>query len=232
MPTIDQARSWYPAEDPVHGFDHVLRVYYLTERLGSAEGADMDILRAAVLLHDAEPTDDDWNQYNPELDQDGVVLERPPVEVKKRQSHHHVSSEFAARVLFGEGWSKERIESVQHCILAHRFRDDSVQPRTVEAKVLFDADKLDAIGAIGVARAIAYAARAGQPLYVQPSDLFKSTGEKQAGEPHSAYHEHIYKLSKLKDRLYTRTGRELARERHRVMVRFFDRLGEEVQGLS
>jgi hypothetical protein len=54
MPTIESARLWYPASDPVHGFDHVLRVYRLAERLAQAEGADLEIVRAAALLHDAE----------------------------------------------------------------------------------------------------------------------------------------------------------------------------------
>ena len=54
MPTIESARSWYPVNDPVHGFDHVLRVYHLAEQLALAEGADLEIVRAAALLHDAE----------------------------------------------------------------------------------------------------------------------------------------------------------------------------------
>ena len=54
MPTIDQARHWYPDLDPVHGFDHVLRVYRMAERLALAEGADIEIVHAAALLHDAE----------------------------------------------------------------------------------------------------------------------------------------------------------------------------------
>ena len=53
MPTIEQARGWYSADDPVHGFDHVLRVYFMAERLAQAEGADLEIVRAAALLHDA-----------------------------------------------------------------------------------------------------------------------------------------------------------------------------------
>ena len=54
MPTIEQARAWYTDSDPVHDFDHVLRVYRLAERLAEAEGADLTIVRAAALLHDAE----------------------------------------------------------------------------------------------------------------------------------------------------------------------------------
>jgi uncharacterized protein len=119
---------------------------------------------------------------------------------------------------------------VQHCIRAHRFRDDSENPATLEARILFDADKLDAIGAIGVARAIGFAMQAGQPEYAHPSDLFLQTGQLDQGELHSAYHEYIYKLRKLKERLYTTTARRIATDRHRLMVAFFEQLAQEWSG--
>jgi len=96
--------------------------------------------------------------------------------------------------------------------------------------VLFDADKLDAIGAVGAARAIAYAAQHDKPFYAEPSAAFLAHGELQPGEVHSAYHEHIFKLARLKARLYTQTARQMAEERHRVMAAFFARLQEEIRG--
>jgi uncharacterized protein len=102
-----------------------------------------------------------------------------------------------------------------------------VPPETLEARVLFDADKLDAIGAVGVARAIAFAVQAGRPVFAEPSRRFEQTGQTEAGELHSAYHEFIFKLRHLKERLYTTTGRQIAEERHRYMEDFFDRLREE-----
>ena len=123
-----------------------------------------------------------------------------------------------------EGWPEERISAVQHCIRAHRFRDDSEPPHTLEAQVLFDADKLDAIGAIGVARAMAYAARAGQPAYAPPSEQFLRSGKTEAGEPHSAYHEYRFKLVRLKDRLFTPAARHIAEGRHQQMAAFFEQL--------
>ena len=211
MPTIEQARSWYPVTDPVHGFDHVLRVYQLAERLAMAEGADLEIVRAAVLLHDAESSSagDDHTE---------------------REVHHHTAAGFARQVLEAEDWPEARIAAVQHCIRAHRFRDDSEQPQSLEAQILFDADKLDAIGAIGVARAIAYAARDGQPAFSQPSEHFLKTGEKEPGEGHSSYHEFLFKLQKLKDRMYTPSGRTLAEERNRFMSEFYRRLQAELRG--
>ncbi len=147
-----------------------------------------------------------------------------------RRTHQASAADFAGQVLLQEGWDEADIQAVQHCIRAHRFRDDTEQPQTLEAQVLFDADKLDAIGATGVARAVAYAANAGMPAYIQPSESFLASGKMAPGELHSAYHEYLFKLRKLKDRMYTRTGRELAEARHRVMADFFDQLQAEAGG--
>lgn len=204
MPTLETAHTWYSDSDPVHGFDHILRVYQMAEKIALAEGADLEIVRAAALLHDAEGND--------------------PADRAKRKLHHHASADFAGEVLLSEGWSADRIAQVQHCIRAHRFRDMSEPPETLEAQVLFDADKLDAIGAIGLARVIAHGARNGQPLYAAPSQQFIETGKKEPGEPHSAYHEYLFKLSKLKDRMFTTIGKALAIKRHAVLEDFFKQL--------
>ncbi len=214
MPTIEQARAWYPVDDPVHGFDHILRVYQLAERLARAEGADLEIVRAAALLHDASPLAD----------------LSTPEDAQTRGDHHQVSAEFAGELLRREGWPEERIAAVQHCVRAHRFRDEREMPQTLEAQVLFDADKLDAIGAIGVARAVAYAARAGQPFFQYPSRRFLEQNQLEAGEGHSAFHEYLFKLSKLKDRLYTPSGKALGEARHRAMAEYFERLAREICG--
>jgi uncharacterized protein len=211
MIDIEVARDWYPDSDPVHGFDHILRVYRMAERLAAEEGADLEIVRAAALLHDAQGSQTDGGELG-------------------RQDHHHASSEFAMQVLEEEGWSRDRINAVQHCIRAHRFRDNTEQPGSLEAKILFDADKLDVIGAVGIARTIAFDVVVNQPIYVEPSTRFKETGEKEPGEPHSSYHEYLFKLSKIKDRLYTRTARVLAEDRHRFMNEYFARLGAEERG--
>jgi uncharacterized protein len=210
MVNIDTARSWYPQNDPVHGFDHILRVYKMAERLAQAEGADIEIVLAAALLHDVDSS---------QLSDDG----------SQRHSHQHAAADFARRILQAEGWSEERIQAVEHCIQAHRFRDDIEQPETLEAKVLFDADKLDAIGAIGAARAIAYAVLAEQPLHAAPSEQFLQRGEKEPGEPHTPYHEHLFKLRKLKERMHTSSGRALAEERHNFLESFFEQWQAELR---
>jgi len=211
MPSIENARSWYPEIDPVHGFDHILRVYRMAERLARTEGADLEIVRAAALLHDAQGSQTEGGE-------------------KGRQDHHHASSDFAQQVLESEGWTPDKIAAVQHCIRAHRFRDNTEVPQTLEAKILFDSDKLDVIGAVGVARTIAFDVVVNQPIYAEPSEQFLTTGDKEPGEPHSSYHEYLFKLSKIKDRLFTKTAQDLAVERHRFMDQYFERLGAEERG--
>lgn len=208
MPAIEQARAWYANSDSVHDFDHVLRVYRMAERLAEAEGADLEIVRAAALLHDAE----------------GAAPGN-----ESRAEHHHASAEFAARVLASEGWTPERIAAVQHCIRAHRYRGTET-PQTLEAKILFDADKLDVLGAIGVARVIGYASLAGEPFYEQPSRQFLETGQEVEGEAHSAYHEHLFKLKKVRERMFTLTARAIAEERLKYLDEFFERLIAEWNG--
>lgn len=204
MPSIEEARDYYLIDDPVHGFSHVLRVYRLCEQIGEQENADLEILRAAALLHDV----------------DG--------DVDVREDHHLAAASFAEKILFKEGWDKERIEEVTHCIRSHRFRDNLEEPQSLEAKVLFDADKIDAIGAVGVARAVSYAVRAGMDVFGPPSPTYLSTGKLAPGESQTVAHEYLYKLRHIKDRLYTDTGRSLAGKRHDLMVDFFVGWLEEI----
>ncbi len=211
MLTLERAREWYPQRDPVHGFDHIQRVYAMAERIARAEGADLEIVRAAALLHDIEGS-------------------HPAGE--ERLNHHRQSADLAAGILREEGWPEERIAAVQHCIRAHRYRDNREPPATLEAKVLFDADKLDVLGAIGVVRVLGYAIQAGQPAYAEPSQHFLETGEEEPGEPHSAYHEHLFKLRKVKDRLFTATARAIAEQRHDFLEAYFAKLSSEIRGES
>ena len=221
MPTIESVYDWYPSKDLIHGLDHVRRVYRLAEHLARAEGADVEIVTAAALLHDVQ-TDED----NSGCREHSGCKEHSDY----RPDHEQTAADIARRVLTDEGWIPERVAAVEHCIRAHRFRHPAEQPQTLEAQVLFDADKLDAIGAMGVARAIAYATQAGQPAYAIPSESFLQTGQVMPGEPHSAYHEYLYKLRRIEERLYTATGRALAKERHTLMSHFFEQLDAEARG--
>lgn len=209
MPSLDEARTWYPQEDPVHGFDHVLRVLRMAERLAERLGADLEIVRAACLLHDAA----------------GAV----PGPEAARATHEAESARFAEAILAGEGWPPDRIAAVTHCIRAHRFRGVET-PSTLEAQIVFDADKLDVLGAFGVARTIGYALQAGQPVFAEPSQQFREQGRGRPGEPHSAYHEYLFKLRKVAGRLYTEPARAIGAKRAELLEEFFEALAAEAVG--
>ena len=130
MITITEARQHYTAADTAHDFEHVLRVWRLVQRIGPAEGADMIVLQAATLLHDVARAD----------------------ELRTGVCHAAEGARRAQAILAGH--PPAQVEAVAHAIAAHRFRGD-VAPATLEARVLYDADKLDAMGAIGIARAYA-----------------------------------------------------------------------------
>jgi uncharacterized protein len=121
------------------------------------------------------------------------------------------------------------VEAVVHAIAAHRFRTEPV-PKTLEAMVVHDADKLDAIGAIGVARAFAYGGHEGQRLWAEtPLDYVENMFTRHE---HTPVHEYHCKLRKIKERLHTASARRVAEERHRFMVTYFERLDQEVQGMA
>lgn len=193
---VDVARKHFDGQDPAHDWQHNLRVMAMCERIGHEEGADMTILRLAALLHDI-----------------GRAEER-----RTGECHAEISARLAGTLLRDEGLTEEQTSSIQRAILAHRFRKDR-PPVTLEEKILFDADKLDSIGAIGVARAFAYSGVLGQPI------------QSDQAEQHTPFKEYEWKLTRIKDRLYTKTAQEIAEERHRFMVRFFEQWKEEVHGI-
>lgn len=210
MISVEEAQSYYSGRDAAHDFEHVLRVLKLAERIGEAEGADMEILRAAVLLHDiARVAEDDGGPC-----------------------HAAAGAQRAREILAGHPEGK--VEAVAHAIATHRFRGSAV-PQTLEARIVYDADKLDAIGAIGVARAYAIAGRRAQRLWatVPLAHAERSIQEARgdiANAGHTPVHEHIFKLSRLRDTLFTATARTVAMGRHDYMAQFFERLELEVRG--
>jgi uncharacterized protein len=204
MITLDFARSLYPADaDAAHDFEHVRRVTNMAERIARAEGADVEIVRVAALLHD-------------------IGLD------EGRAGHEASAAKRARDILREHGYDRPFIAAVAHAIEAHRFRSGPA-PATLEAQVLFDADKLDSIGAIGIARAFAFGGHRGQQLWAEvPADYVEPVDDSLS--PHTPVHEFHVKLKKIKDRLYTPTGRTLAEERHAFMVRFYEQLDREVRG--
>jgi uncharacterized protein len=205
MITTEQVRQYYEGADGIHDFDHVLRVLALAERLAQEEGADVEIVRAAALLHDVARGQGD----------------RPTTD------HAQEGAEFARELLADQ--PPDRVEAVAHAVAAHRFRTGP-EPQTLEAKVLHDADKLDAIGAIGVARAFAYGGHEGQRLWAEVPPGYEESPSTRA--EHTPVHEFHLKLVRIKERLLTESARRLAEERHAYMVAFYERLVQEVRGLA
>ncbi len=209
MISVAEARRLYDSADAVHDFDHVLRVLKLTERIARTEGADLRILRAAALLHDVG---------RHEAEAAGL-------------DHAAVAARRAREILSGH--PSLLVEAVADAIAAHRFRT-APEPGTLEAQVIYDADKLDAIGAVGVARAFAYGGAHGQRLWapIESVDLERWQAEGDDAALHTPVHEFVVKLSRIKDHLYTAAGRRIAAERHDYMRAFFQRMAEEVAGTS
>jgi len=216
MISIAQAKQYYERADAVHDFDHVLRVLALAEHIGRAEGANMEIVRAAALLHDVGRERAEAGG----LDHAAFAANRAPEILAQHQPERD-----------GPVPPPAKIQAIVHAIAAHRFRTGP-EPSTLEAQVLFDADKLDAIGAVGVARAFAYGGAHGQRLWAPIESVDVAQWQKEGDHPHdhTPVHEFMVKLSRLKERLFTPTGQSIAEERHAYMTTFFERFDAEARG--
>jgi uncharacterized protein len=189
-----------------HGWDHTKRVYNLCMRLADVEGADKEILAIAAFLHDVGRSYQDESK--------GAIC------------HAKKGSEIAEWLLRTYPLPLDKKRNIVHCIRTHRFRG-SHRPETLEAKVLFDADKLDAIGAVGVARAFLFAGEVGASLH--NSHLRPEETEPYSKED-TGFREFKLKLSKIKDSMLTKEGKRIASERHTFMEGFFQRFLEEYEG--
>ena len=209
-PLINEIRAY--AEDCLsnspgsHDWGHTLRVHNLGLHIGRIEGADLDVVGAAAFLHD---------------------IARPEQDASKGKICHAtkgaaLASELLRKVPFPDGQQSNII----HCIRSHRFRENS-KPETLEARVLYDADKLDSIGAIGIGRAFLFAGEVGARLHV-PDVRAEET--ESYSEQDTGYREFRLKLSKIKDRMLTAEGRRMAGQRHAFMKAFFDRFLQEYEG--
>ncbi len=201
-----EARGYFRHARGSHDWDHTERVLELCLRIGRTEGADPVVLTLAALLHDIGRETQDRSGG--------------------RLSHAETGAAMAGKVLRKHRVPEATVERVLHCIRAHRFRRGA-SPRSPEARVLFDADKLDSIGAVGIGRAFLFAGEIGARLHDPGVDVRRS---RPYTAEDTAYREFLVKLRKVRERIFTREGRRIARERHRFMVEFFARLNREVVG--
>lgn len=192
-------------EDSAHDKAHVYRVLYMAMRIAKEEvDVDFDILLAACLLHD---------------------ISRSEQFVDPEVCHAAAGGEKAYRFLLGHDWPVDRASHVKACIQSHRYRSDN-PPATIEAKILFDADKLDVTGAIGIARTFLYIGQVSEPLYSLDDDGCVLDGTNDTTS--SFFHEYKFKLEKLYDRFCTSTAQEIAKHRKAAAEDFYKSMLEEV----
>lgn len=191
---MDFARNVFAGDASGHDFDHTLRVYHMATRLAIEEGADLQIVQLAALLHDV-----DDRKLSPET-----------YEGKLR----------AVNFLKENGLENEKIQEIIDIISRISFSAQLPPPESIEGKCVRDADRLDAIGAIGIARTFAYGGSRGRRMH-DPEGVDKNSSI-----------QHFYdKLLRLKDTMHTPAGRRMAEERDRFMRQFLEQFYGEWDGL-
>lgn len=190
--------------DGAHDSQHIYRVLYCALDIADRYNVDTDVLVAASLLHDIGR---DAQFQNQGLD------------------HAIIGADMAHKYLLGIGWTESRALHVRDCISSHRYRSNNV-PESLEAKILFDADKLDATGTIGIARTIAYTGIVSNPLYSvdENGDILHGDMDE---EP-SFFKEYNWKLKNIYDKFFTDRAKEIASRRQKASIDFFASMCNEV----
>lgn len=193
-------------KDTAHDKEHVYRVLCSALDIARTEKeVDYDILICACLLHDIGRKE---QLANPEL------------------CHAQIGSEKAYKFLKENHFSVEFCMHVKDCIQTHRFRKGN-PPTSIEAKILFDADKIDVSGAVGLARTLAFKGQHNEPFYTRKEDGSISDGTNDVEV--SFFQEYKYKLEHIYDKFYTERGAEIARKRQKASVAFYNSMLEEIQ---
>jgi len=208
----NEAKKFFVSTYGCHDWSHVERVYNLTLRIAKKEKADVGIIKLAAYLHD--------------------IGRREEMQSKGKVDHAEKGVELAKEILVKHDLDQKTKENILHCILSHRYRNN-YKPMTIEAKILFDADKLDSIGAVGIGRDFLFAGSSGSNcLYTgNEKKLAKNAREFAYTNEDSAFLEYFFKLRKIKSKIMTKTGKKIAEERHNYMVDFFKRFELEIKGL-
>jgi len=181
---VEEARRLL-GDDPAHGWPHVLRVAGIAEEIISIGGLEPDlrVLSTAIALHDV-----------------GRAL--------GGDHHARVSATYARRLLQRLGWPRRLIVEIEHAILAHSY-SLGVEARTLEAKILSDADKLDALGAVGIARVVHTGCQMGRGFEDSLAHIYK-------------------KILRLPELLYLEASRRLAQERVGIVRAFAEQFAREL----
>jgi uncharacterized protein len=201
------------SEDAAHDYDHLVRVIALADKIQACEGGNIPTIWGAVALHDL-----------------GQERER-----RQGGDHALIGAALAAELLKNSPFPQEYIPAVQQAILEHRMTGGKI-PQTLEGRILYDADKLDCLGAIGIGRLYCITGRYNQKVYAPiPDDVVEPIDPQMIRNlrrrpDYSPYIEFQILFGNLPDRMTTKTGRELAHERFAYMQEFFTRLRQEVEG--
>lgn len=191
------------SNDGAHDFSHLTRVWFNVREIFEIDGGNLEILVAAVILHDCVSVEKDSSLRN---------------------KASFLAAKHAEKILEDIGWTQDRCSAVAHAIEAHSF-SAGVEPRTLEACILQDADRLDALGLIGVARCFYTAGRMGTQLY-SPVD---PKGENRQHEDKCFALDHFpRKLLKLCGSFRTKRGSEIANQRHQELLKFYNDFLTEV----
>lgn len=192
-----------------HGWDHVERVGNLANIICETEpGADKFIVTVSAILHDIAREDEDNSNGE--------------------KCHATLGGQIAYNFLIKEGLEEKKAKHISDCIHTHRYRNDH-KPDTIEAKIIFDSDKLDSIGAVGIGRAFLFSGEIGAKLSNSTSDILSTNAY---SEEDTAFREFKVKLIHIKKTMLTKEGKKLAEERHKFMEVFFEKFNEEIRGIS
>ncbi|PKL72243.1 phosphohydrolase [Candidatus Kuenenbacteria bacterium HGW-Kuenenbacteria-1] len=199
--------------------NHIIRVYNLALNIAKHESnVDMDILQPAILLHD-------------------IGGHKEMSDPSGKTDHAIESAKMAEPILKNLNFTVEQIKHIQDCIISHRYKTEN-KPKTIEAKILFDSDKLDAIGAIGVARAFCWIGKNNANIYkkvnldeyIKENMNGKTNGRIQDKTKHSPQIEFEVKTKFIIDKLFTKTAKEICKERILFFENFLNRMEREING--
>jgi uncharacterized protein len=215
---LQRAQAALAQEEPgdaAHDYDHIVRVLALAETLQKQEGGDLPTIWAAVVFHDI-----------------GQERER-----RDGGDHALIGAEMAGDLLTDSPFPQHSIPTVQQAIQDHRMTGGII-PHSLEGRILYDADKIDCLGAIGIGRLYCITGRYNQKIYTPvPDDISEPIDplvvRKLRRRPdYSPSIEFQLLFGNLPERMTTKTGRELAQERYDYMADFFQRLRSEVAGFQ
>ncbi|MGC6426703.1 MAG: HD domain-containing protein [Akkermansiaceae bacterium] len=189
--------------DPAHDLQHIERVVLNTRALAETEGLPLEVLLPAAYLHDCVH----------------IAKDSP-----ERSQASRLAADRAIEFLREKNYPAEHFRAIHHAIEAHSF-SAGISPRTIEAKVLQDADRIDALGAVGLSRCLMLGGHLGSQLYHRDDPFCQN----RPAEDAKYCVDHFFaKLLSLKDTMQTEAGRQLAEERTNVLHSFLDQLKREI----